>query len=255
MKFLRYLKENWGSYITILFPILVGIDAIKDILDGHYLRWILGIALFLIANWHTAKTFKSKKELEDRVSNLENINTMLVSNLESVPVDMIKILSKHFKLENNDRVTLYRVRDKDTFIPVARFSESPIYREFGRSEYPIDSGFIGQCWVQGEVTKEKLADYDSNPQRYIKQALKQGGMTEDEVKSLQMKSRSFYCKRLHYNGDDPIAIIVIESMNTSLPANLDEIKEFLGGPFGKVLIDTVQKNTPIGQEGTNNGQN
>lgn len=254
MKLLKNIRETWVTLVTILFPILVGIDVIKNFLDEHYLRWVLGVALYLFGSILTAKSFKSKKDLKDRIAELENANSMLVTNLESVPVDMIKTLAKHFKLRNDDRVTLYRVRDRNSFVPVARFSESPIYREMGRKEYPINSGFIGQCWEKGEVFKERLANYDSSPNRYIEQALKQGGMTEEEITNLQMKSRSFYCKRLHHNGDDPIAIIVIESMQTNIP-NLEEMKKFLEGPFGNVLIETVKKNSPIGREELNHGQN
>lgn len=250
MKFISYFRENWGSFITILFPILIGIDAIKDFLDEHYLRWLLGITLFLIGNFQTVKMYSSKKALKDSISKLENDNAMLLNNLESMPVDMIKILAKNFKLGNDERVTLYRVIPNEAFVPVARFSESPVYRKFGRKKYPNDSGYIGECWLKGEVKKEKLADYESNPKRYIDQALRQGGsLTEEAIKELQMKSRSIYCKRLHYNGDDPIAIIVIESMKTTLPLNIDEVKQFLDGPFGQALIDVVQKNKPIGQEG------
>lgn len=245
--YLKYIKESWGNFIVILFPILVGIDLIKDFLDKHYLRWVLGIGLFLVANWKSIASYQSKKELNDKISNLENTNTMLSSNLESVPSDMIRILSKYFKLGNDVRVTLYRVKDNKTFIPVARYSENPIYRQFGRNEYPIDSGYIGQCWLTSEVVKEKLPDYKRSPKGYINEAIK-GGLTEDEVNALQMKSRSFYCKRLHFNGDTAIAIIVIESMKPTLPPNFNEINRFLEGPFGKILIDIVQKNTPIGQE-------
>lgn len=253
MKIWQYLKETWLSLITILFPILVGIDIVKDFLDESYLRWFLAICLFLLANAQTYVTFKSKKDLEEKTAELENTNSMLVNNLESVPIDMIKIFAKHFKLTNEDRVTLYRVKGNDTFIPVARFSESPIYRRFGRKEYPVDSGYIGECWTKGEIKKEKLPDFEKSPQKYIERASKSGGMTEEVIKGLQMKSRSFYGKRLHFNGDNPIAIIVIESMHNTIPLNIEEIKRFLDGPFGKVLIDTVQKNTPIGQEGTFNG--
>lgn len=251
-KIWNYLYENWGNFITILFPILISIDKIKNFLDDHYLRWVFGVILFLIASVQSVRSFTSKKELNERLARLENENSMLKSNLEAVPLDMIRILAKQFKFENDDRVTLYRVTPEETFIPVARFSESPVYRKFGRKFYPSDSGYIGECWLNGEVKKEKLADYyngDASRKRYIEQALKQGGsLTKEDVEGLQMKCRSIYGKRLHYNGDAPIAIIVIESMKTSLPMNTDDIKKFLDGPFGKVLIDTIEKNKPIGLE-------
>lgn len=251
-KIWNYLYENWGSFITILFPILISIDKVKNFLDDNYLRWALGVILFLIASAQSVRSFTSKTELNGKIARLENENGMLKSNLEAVPFDMIRVLAKQFKFENDDRVTLYRVTPEETFIPVARFSESPVYRKFGRKFYPNDSGYIGECWLKGEVKKEKLADYSNNDisrERYIEQALKQGGsLTREDVEGLQMKCRSIYGKRLHYNGDDPIAIIVIESMKTSLPINTDDVKEFLDGPFGKVLIDTVQKNKPIGLE-------
>ena len=163
---------------------------------------------------------------------------------------MIKTLAIKYKFGNDSRITLYKVNPTETFIPVARFSESPHYRKMGRKEYPIDSGYIGRCWRDGVASDEKLADYSKSPKRYVSEAMKQGGMSEEEIHSLLMKSRSFYCKWLDYNGDEPIAVLVFESMQTSLPTNIEEFNKYLEGPFGKVLIDTVKLNIQTSQGGS-----
>lgn len=250
----NYLKESSWMFITILFPILVGIDVIDEFLDKSVCRWVLAIGLFLTANILSFKKFESKQKLYEDITGLENTRDTLINNLESVPVGMIKILAKNFKIGNDSRITLYRVSPEETFIPVARYSDSPLYRKLGRNEYPIDSGYIGKCWKDGKAVKERLADYTNNPNRYVQEALKQGGITESEIHGLLMKSRSFYCKRLDYNGDEPIAVLVYESMKTTLPANIDDLNKFLEGPFGKVLIDTVQLNLTSVQGGVNSGQ-
>lgn len=244
-----YIKESLWIFVTILFPIILGIDNINEFLNENYYRWVFALVLILLANVMSFKNFESKKELTDTISELTDRNENLVNHLESVPISMIKTLSINFKFENDSRITLYRVKPNETFIPVARFSKSPIYRKMGRLEYPIDSGFIGKCWVEGKAQLDKLADYSKSPKRYVSEAMKQGGMTEAEIHNLSMKSRSFYCKRLDYNGDEPIAVLVFESMQTTLPQNIEVFNKYLEGPFGKVLIDTVNLNIQASQDG------
>lgn len=242
-KIKEFLRDNWGSLITILFPIIVSINYVERILNDNYLYWILAVTLITIGFVQTVYTSSSKKTLMQKIVKLEDDNSFINETINALPLDMIKILSKHFKLGNDERVTLYEIRDDETLIPVARFSESPIYRKYGRSAYTNDSGYIGECWAKGFVKVEKLADYSRNPDRYVQQAMKNGGsLSEIEIHGLQMKSRSLYGKRLHYNGDKPIAIVIIESMATDLPVSVDDLNKFLSGPFGKVLIESLQKN-------------
>lgn len=244
----RFIKESWGALITLLIPILISIDFVREFLGGHFLRWLIPISLLIVGFIHTKKSFENKESLEELSSRFEYRNSILLSNLESIPRTMIKEFSKYLNLSNEYRITLYRVKEKKSFVPVARYSESPIYREDGRSEYPIDRGFIGQCWEKGEIKKDSLPSYERNPARYIRESVKQSNMYKTEINSLGMKSSSFYCKRLDYNGDEPLAIVVIETTKTRLGLDINVLREYLEGPFGKTLSDTVKMNSPIGEE-------
>lgn len=248
MRVIKLLRETWGNLLTLLLPILISIDVIRDILNNYYLLWAVAIILFVIGYYQTIKHFKSRDSFIEDIGELENARTILNTNLESIPFSMIKELSKFLELGNRDRITLYRVKENQSFVPVARFSESPIYRNYGRRQYPINKGFIGQCWREGEVKKEGLPSYDRSPENYVNATRDQTNMAEEEIKNLEMKSSSYYCKRLDHNGDDPMAIVVIESTKTRFSINIEEIKLFLEGPFGKTLINTVKMNSPIGRE-------
>src|SRR5690625_316712 len=131
MKFIRFLRETWGSLLTLLLPILISIDILKIILDKYYLLWLVAIALFIIGYFQTYRGFRSEKSLNETIAELDNAKTVLNTNLESIPFNMIKELYKFFRLGNHYRITLYRIKENQSFIPVARFSESPVYRKYG----------------------------------------------------------------------------------------------------------------------------
>ncbi|UDK97156.1 hypothetical protein EYB33_12975 [Lysinibacillus sphaericus] len=250
MQLLKHWKETWGSLLIILIPLLYTIEYTKDLVIKIPFHWVISLVLFIWAWVQTSRNFVSKKELTNNISSLENENGMLKSNLESIPENMVKIFYKHFNLGNEDRVTVYRVKDNEFFIPVGRFSDNPSYKKSGRSEYPLDSGFIGKCWTDGEFKIQNLPNYNRNQEKYIEQVKKKCDIDENLLKGLNMKSRSFYCKRLTFNGDEPIAVVVIESFNTSLP-DTTEYNQFLEGPFGKSLVESIKNNLPIGEGSTN----
>lgn len=245
----RYYKENFYTLIILLFPILVSVDAIKDYLDKSWYYWGVSILIFLGANVISIKNYESKNELKNRIIHLEEYNSNLNSTLESIPIDMIKTLGKAIKLGNEERITLYRVDSNDenkVFVPVARFSDNPNFKQYGRSTYPLNQGYIGQCWEKEEIYVSNLESYEKKKRKYISDA-KKVGMEQSDIESLSMKSRSFFGKRLHHNGDDAIAILIIESMNQTLPFEVEELKKYLQGPYGMMLIDSVQKNIAVGK--------
>lgn len=248
MKVKQFLKESIGTLIAAIFPILVSFNLINDFFNRYYLLWFILILIIIWAYYYSYKQFKTKGELKQKVAKLENENTILDENLRSLPQSMLTYFSKHFKLGNEERVTLYRIIPDQSFIPVARFSESPVYREFGRSKYPMDEGFIGQCWMKGELKKEGLPSFNNNPEAYLSKVASVSNMPIEVIEKLTMKSSSFYCKRLSYNGDEPLAIIVIESTKTRLRLDIESIRSYLDGSFGKVLIETVKMNSPVGEE-------
>jgi len=250
MQLLKHWKETWGSLLIILIPLLYTIEYTKNYVIKLPYHWILSIFLFVWAWIQTNRNFVSKKGLTNKISSLENENGMLKSNLESIPENMVKIFYKSFNLGNEDRVTVYRVKDNEFFIPVGRFSDNPNYKKSGRSKYPIDTGFIGKCWIEEEVIIRNLPNYHKNQEKYIEHVKKKCDIDENVIKGLKMKSRSFYCKRLTFNGDEPIAVVVIESVNNSLQ-DTTQYNQFLEGPFGKSLVESIKNNLPIGEGGTN----
>ncbi|QCR33138.1 hypothetical protein [Lysinibacillus sp. SGAir0095] len=245
---LKNWKETWGSLIVLLIPLLYTIEYTKDIIIKFTYHWVVGLLLFLAGWIQTNYHFESKQKLRSDISSLENANGMLKSNLESIPDNMTKTFFKHFGLGNKDRVTTYRVDENEFFIQVGRYSDNPIFKKGGRGKYPINEGFIGECWVNEEVKVTNLPDFDKNPDRYYDEIAKKCTIEKAVVNKIKMKSRSFYCKRLSFNGEEPIAVIVIESCSRTFSVDMDEFAGFLDGPFGKSLVDTIKNNLPIGKD-------
>jgi hypothetical protein len=248
LKLIKNWKETWGSLVIILLPLIYTIDYTKNFIMKIPYNWIISIVLFIIAWIQTNNNYKSKKELNENISYLSYQNNTLKSNLDAIPENMIKHLYKHLKLGNNDRATVYRVKDNEWFIPVGRFSENPLYKKSGRDKYPIDSGFIGKCWAEEEVRVQNLPNFYKNHERYINVVKQKCYIEEHTLKSLRMKSRSFYCKRLTFNGDEPLAVVVIESTDAALPVKPEEVRMFLDGPYGKSLVEAIRNNLPAGKE-------
>lgn len=257
MKFIKLLihwKETWGNLALLLLPLLYSIDYTKNLITNHIpYDWIISLLVFLGAWIQTSLNFTSKEELKKHKYALENENNMLKSSLESLPEDMIKIFYKHFNLGNEDRITVYRVQDNEWFYNVGRFSENPFFRKGGREKYPIDEGFIGACWANGEYRITNLPNFDKDPERYFNEVVKRVKIDIEVLKNLTMKSRSYYCKRLKFNGEEPIAVVVIESRKRTFSVEMDEFERFLEGPFGKSLVETIKNNLPIGREDRTNG--
>ena len=248
MKVLKNWKETWGSLVIILIPLLVSIDYIKNLIDSHKILWIVLSGFFVWAWIQTNKNFKSKNDFEEQIQSLSEQSNVLKSNFDAIPENMIKNLFKYFQLGNNDRITVYRVKDSEWFIPVGRFSDNPNFKKNGRTKYPINEGYIGKCWSNEEVIERNLPNFNKGHARYLEQVSRRSNVNEETLKNLEMKSRSFYCRRLAFNGEEALAVIVIESLNPTFSFNTDQLKGYLDGPFGIALIDAIKNNLPIGKE-------
>lgn len=129
MKVLKNWKETWGSLVIILIPLLVSIDYIKNLIDSNKVLWIVILGFFVWAWIQTNENFKSKENLEEQIQSLSEQSNVLKSNFDAIPENMIKNLYKYFQLGNNDRITVYRVKDSEWFIPVGRFSDNPNFKK------------------------------------------------------------------------------------------------------------------------------
>ena len=236
-------KENWISVILnvliYLMPIFLTIPATSKFFVKSPFKTILFIIVIIFINelskmriytrkhLEVNKVKEKNKELEKENSDLESYAESIGLFLESLPKEFLRSVSKFLKLKNSERISLY-VLDDDKFCIIGRYSENPTYDMKGRCVYPSDSGYISKCLKNDDgypyYFREKLPiKYKS----YVNAVSKDTGMTETEIANLSMKSRAYFTRVITDNNRNNVGILVIESTNSTLPMNANDLNNRL----------------------------
>jgi hypothetical protein len=146
------------------------------------------------------------QELENSVERFGQENTALFNNF-------LYLFAKSIGLKNEDRITVYK-NSQDSFVTIGRYSPNPKYQSFHRKSIPITEGFIAKALEREEVFIDSLPECSKPKQikNYHSAVSCLCDITEDALSSLNMKSRTYYCKALtDPTGMNRKAIVVIES--------------------------------------------
>ncbi|WP_424474849.1 hypothetical protein [Oceanobacillus kimchii] len=246
-------KAELGNFLLVIIPILLAFPIIHEFIISE-LQWIILLVFIVAASWIYSNYQKKSKsdlilekgQLDMKIDSLNNSLDTQTEFLESVPFMITKYIFHHLGLDYNDRITIYRY-NKDKFIPVGRFSLNKEFSFLGRKEYPKDKGYISKSWGKGELYVDGLPSYENHPKQYLEKVSKESNMEKGVIKTLSMKSRSYYCLNLEYN-QEPVAVVVVESLEPSFK-EFDLMEETLKGEFGKLLSESINNNLPIGKEG------
>jgi hypothetical protein len=252
---LKNIKSEWGNLLLLLIPLLMSIPRINIWVESNIWVLVIIILVFLIGWVQNITTRTNLYELEDEnnklkneIGSLNNTVESLINNLEGIPELIIKYLSMELGLSYQDRISIYRYNfEHELFIPVGRYSINREFTKRGRTKYPKDKGFISKAWRNGSIYIKDLPDHDKNPEKYLSEVSKMSSLEKGVLKKINMKSRCYFCKNLHNSTSDPIAVIVIESINSELPVSEEKINKILEGPFGKLLIESIENNLPLGR--------
>lgn len=245
-KALREWRKTWGSIISLLIPVVITFPSINEYLDGSGYLIALVILLVLIGWLQSNKNILGHSELESQLDRIENQRDTLEANLQSVPTRIVKHMFQDIGLNSKDRITIYRYHD-DQFINIGRHSDNVEFAKKGRSAYPKDEGFIGQCWREDYVYVERLPIYDKKPERYITQVSKKADIKKGVLREMPMKSRCYYCKKIFDTKGIAFAVIVVETTKYSLGDKKDKVDQILNDQFGKLLIESIEINLPLGK--------
>lgn len=217
----------------------------QNVINIHWSVPIIGFGFIIVGLIQSNYQKENKEEiirdnyfLKERISHVSN-------TLESMPIDFIKILYQYWEFKYQDRITIYRY-EKDNFVQVGRHSINVELRRNGRSKYPKDEGFISKAWENGTFYIENLPDYNKEPDKYLDETVKVQKINKGTIRKISMKSRSYYCKNLTNQKNDPIAVIVIESKLPELPVCSEKMEEDLEGVLGQYLVKSIEMNLPIG---------
>ncbi|MBL1219479.1 hypothetical protein JET18_01440 [Chryseobacterium sp. L7] len=212
----------------------------------YYLIVILSLIFGFIAVIHGTEVQKLE---EDNLSKSNKIND-LESNLNEVVNETndlfnsyLRLLVKNLEFTHKERISVYKVYN-DKFKLIGRTSVDPILMEIGRSEYPIDEGFIGKGWREGEFFIENLPDCTQRGGNNYYSAMNNiHPIPREVVDNMKMKSRNFFIYRINGYDGNPRAVLVFESLE---PTTFS--KEFIVDKLNGVkqpLIMFIEKNNGI----------
>lgn len=203
-------------YITIMF--ITGVAFINELAK---------MRIYKKNNLEVNKVKEKNKELEKKNSDLESYAESIGLFLESLPKEFLRSVSRFLELKNSERISLY-VLDDDKFCIIGRYSENPTYDMKGRCVYPSNSGYISKCLKNDDGNpyyfREKLPKKNKS---YITAVSKDTGMTEMEITNLSMKSRAYFTRVIKDNNRNNVGILVIESTNSTLPMNANDLNKRL----------------------------
>lgn len=254
---LKNWKANWGSFMTLLTPIIV---AFLDLyIDESLPFYIYIVALFLIiTGWiqnlwkETALKDYEKKvgDLKQDITRLSHHNEHLNNSLETFPERIIKFIALELDHGFSERITIYRYdKDEEFFIPLGRFSKNREFNKIGRGKYPKDKGFISKAWTSGKYFIEELPNYEIEEEEYINKVSSVVNIEKGVIRKLTMKSRSYFCKTLSNNEEKSIAIIVFESTEERFSVSEEEINKIIDSSFGNLLVESIDNNIIKGRRG------
>ena len=182
----------------------------------YYISVFLAIVFGFFSVNNASEISSIEKDLEEKnakVSDLENALTEVVSETNELFNSYLKLLVKSLSFTFNERISVYKVFD-NTFVMIGRTSESTQLKGTGRANYPLNEGFIGKGWNEGEYFIDDLPDPSPrNGDTYYRVIADIVDIPRDVIDSLTMKSRTYYILRMNGYDDEPKAVLVAESLN------------------------------------------
>lgn len=254
------IRKNWKLYISnlilYLIPVIVIEPNISKYIVGKFVYVIILLVIIFLFNEfmktielmkndiEVTKIKEENKSLEKIRSDLEGYSESIGLFLENLPKEFLRNVSEFLDLKNSERISLY-VLDGEKFRIIGRYSENPKYDRNGRCEYPSDCGYISKCLGNNNgnsyYVKEKLPKKLS---KYVEAVSKDTGMNKDDINNLSMKSRTYFTRVIKDRHNKNVGILVIESMNPTLPMDVNELNtklEELSIPHMSTFLDVSNK--------------
>lgn len=195
----------------------------------------------------------SGKEIEN-LENDNNIKSIKINDLESKLNEVVietnelfnsylRLLLKNLNFTHTERISVYKVYN-NKFKLIGRTSVDPLLSGVGRVEYPINEGFIGKGWREGEYFIENLPDSNAaGGNTYYNAINRIHPIPRSVIDGIKMKSRNFFIYRINGYDGNPKAVLVFESLNPT-SFTKDFIVEKLNG-VKQPLIMFIEKNNGI----------
>lgn len=213
----------------------------------YYFTVISSLLFGIISLVHGNEVSKLEKDnisKGDKIIDLENRLNDLVGETSELFNSYLKLLVKSLDFKHTERISVYKVYN-NRFKLIARTSVDPTLMEMARTEYPIDEGFIGKGWKEGDFFCDNLPDTTvrNGINSYYNKVNSIFSIPRDVVERIRMKSRNFYVYRVDGYDGNPKAVLVFESLNPTTFTK-DSIMEKLRD-IEEPLMMFIEKNNGI----------
>ncbi|KIC00117.1 hypothetical protein OA93_00425 [Flavobacterium sp. KMS] len=213
-------------YLTMIFAFIFGIISV---LSGKEI----------------SKLEKDNNEKSIKINDLESKLNEVVNETNELFNSYLKLLVKNLGFTHKERISVYKVY-QNRFKLIGRTSVDPILMEIGRSEYPLNEGFIGKGWREGEYFINDLPEITTGRNglnNYYNRVNSIHPIPRDVIENMKMRSRTFFIYRINGYDGNPRAVLVFESLNENSFA-----KEFIIDKLNGVkqpLVMFIEKNNGI----------
>ena len=216
-------------------------------IDNKYVGIILLVVAIILSVVGCIKLCSKKKQYDSYESTI-NEQAKKIQLLEATMEkygeenyllfqSLIASISSELSFNGTDRISIYK-KEKEQLVIMSRYSINPDYNKVNRRSFPISEGYIGRAMSDGTFFIDNLPP--SNGENYYS-AIAQGcNISKGTVRSLSMKSRTYYCKALtDLSGTSREAVIVFESTkkNRFTDAQIDTVLV----PREKILVTFIER--------------
>lgn len=203
---------------------------------------IIAALLTIIAIFISAHEKRKRKEYSDLEKELDKCN----QKMKRIKEEYFKLCSDTIKesfnsfyetTSGNGRVSIYK-HNGSCFTLLGRYSNNPVYNSRGEEIYPDDEGFIAFGWQNQSFYIHSIPKWVGNGTDYKTYVKKHCRINEQRLKSLTMKSRSFYVQRVDSkDSSNPLGIVVFEKIDDTIISKLlvDQIFEIHEGRIFSLL--------------------
>lgn len=236
---------------------------ITDANVKYYYGAVIYWSLVIIAIVFGVFSISNAKEVEvlekenlskgNEINSLESsINEVVNSNNELFN-SYLRLLLSNLNFEHTERISVYKTYENN-FLLIGRNSTNPLLTRIGRPSYPIDEGFIGKGWSEGEYFIDSLPDSTINRGNDYYNAINiVSPIPRRVVNNIKMKSRTYYIYRMYGYNNTPNSVLVLESINAYaftfqfVKEKLDEIKQPLEMFIEKNISMQINRNTILAE--------
>lgn len=211
-------------YITVILSFIFGIISVSN---GNEVQ----------------KLENDNREKSNKINDLESKLNEVVGETNDLFNSYLRLLIKNLNFTHNERISVYKVYE-NKFKLIGRTSVDPVLMEMGRKEYPVNEGFIGKGWREGEFFVDDLPDCKAkNGNSYYNAVNAINSIPRDVVNNLRMKSRTFFIYRINGYDGTPKAVLVFESLDAN-KFTKDFIVNKLNG-VKQPLVMFIEKNNGV----------